>query len=131
MGWIGEKIRIAAERVAATATDIAPTRSVSLHAAELRDLVAMGVPLERLAAALTLAGLASSRTGHGISGRILGRMLRAAPEKPAAVPPPSISTTTPVRDASAPAVASDRVVVSTTSRAGRGLESLAGKRRNQ
>lgn len=129
MGWIGEKIRISATRIAATAADIRPTRAIALHAAELRELAAMGVSLDRLAAALALAGLTSQRTGKPISGRILGRMLRTAPKEP----PASISTTTPAQPSAVASAAmpDSRAVVSTTSRAGRGLESLAGKRRNQ
>ena len=128
MGWIGEKIRISAARVVATAADVSPSRAVALHAVELRDLVAIGVSLDRIAAALALAGLSSRRTGKAISDRILGRMLRSAPAAPAVVPPPSISLAAP--EASAPAEPAKAAAIPTSSRIGRGLEALAKKRPN-
>lgn len=128
MGWIGEKIRISAARVAATAGDLKLARTVALHAVELRELVAIGVSLDRIAEALALAGLVSHRTGKPVAGRILGRMLRAAPTSPAVSPPSSISVATPT--ASAPAEPVIAAAIPTSSRIGRGLEALAKKRQN-
>ena len=94
MGWVTDRIVTAAKRVAETAADGLPLqRAIALHADELRDLVAIGVSLGRLAEALAAAGVVGARTGKAVAPRLVGRMLSKALRNPVQGdirPPPAV-----------------------------------------
>ena len=133
MGWVGDRIDAVARRLAETAADLPLQRAVSVHAGDLRDLVALGVRLGRITEAMAAVGVVGPRTGRAIPGETLGRMLSAAPDAPPAIQPPPVdakaSASPPVARTTAPPPAVTQAPpIAPVSRAGRGLESLAVRR---
>jgi len=87
MGWVVEKIERVMRRLAATAVDLPLQSAVTLHAPELRELLAIGVTLGRLSEALAQAGVLGTRTNKPISAKHLSKMLALSPARPPVQPP--------------------------------------------
>lgn len=130
MGWITDRVVMAAKKVAETAGDGLPLqRAIVLHADELHGLVAIGVSLGRLAEALAEAGVVGARTGKTVAPRLVGRMLAKALRNPAQAgiyPPPAVSR--PSSPVTPPMQVQPVANPPGGSRLGRGLESLAGRK---
>jgi len=132
MGWVGDRIDQVTRRLAGTAADLPLQSAVTLHAPELRELLAIGVTLGRLSEALALAGVLGARTGKPISAKLLSKMLAKAPATPPVQPPTDLAASARPSAATVPATASPHPPTqSPMSRAGRGLDALAGRKHKQ
>jgi hypothetical protein len=125
MGWVSDRIDAAARRLAVTASDLPLQRAVDIHATELRELVAIGVTLGRLAEALATAGIVGRRSGKGVSADQLGKMIAKAPAAAPIAPPVALSAPTPLpAQTTAPSL-----LLSRPSKMGKGLAARGSLKR--